>query len=161
MKPFLLRRIALIAVICFVIAFGFLLCWFPPWSANSSSPGSVPRFLLFVGRFHLVVLHLPVALLPLVAALHIWARWPSGAPLRSVLEPLRWLAFLSAMLAASTGLLLARDGGYRGPTFEWHWRFTLAMTTLIYGQRYLAGNQPAIYLYRGHPECSRCHPSGR
>ena len=161
MKPFLLRRIALIAVICFVIAFGFLLCWFPPWSANSSSPGSVPRFLLFVGRFHPVVLHLPVALLPLVAALHIWARWPSGAPLRSVLEPLRWLAFLSAMLAASTGLLLARDGGYRGPTFEWHWRFTLAMTTLIYGQRYLAGNQPAIYLYRGHPECSRCHPSGR
>jgi mono/diheme cytochrome c family protein len=130
MKSTLVRRIGLIAAICFVIAFGFLLCWFPPWSANSSLPGSVPRLLLFVGRFHLVVLHFPVALLPLVAALHIWARWPSGAPLRSILGPLRWLAFLSAMLAASTGLLLARGGGYRGSTFEWHWRFTLAMTTL-------------------------------
>src|ERR1700722_11136897 len=126
----ILSRLALIAAICLVMAFGLLLYLFPPWLAHSSSPGSVPRFLLFAGRFHPVVLHFPVALLPLVAALHVWARWPSGAPWRSILGPLRWLAFFSTMLAASTGLLLARDRGYRGATFEWHWRFTLAMTLL-------------------------------
>jgi hypothetical protein len=117
-----------IAVIVFcAVAFAALLGIFPPWMAGHAGAAAPPRFALFVGRFHPILLHFPVALLPVVAALHLWARRPSGASIRAALAPLRWLACLSAVAAAGSGALLAQEGGYSGPTFDWHWRFGVAL----------------------------------
>jgi len=123
------RRVKVGGIVFCVLAFAGLLLIFPPWAAGHAGSGAAeaPRLALFVGRFHPILLHFPAALLPVVAALHLWSRWPSGASIRAALAPLRWLACLSAVVAAGTGTLLAQEGGYSGPAFDWHWRFGVAL----------------------------------
>ncbi len=79
---------------------------------------------LFLGRFHPILLHLPVALL-LLALLLEAIRLPRLARIApsfpdSVLDSVLWLAALSGGAAASAGWLLAHEGGYDAPLLERH-----------------------------------------
>lgn len=72
------------------------------------------EFAQFVGRFHPLVVHLPIALLLLVPLLELAAlirRWSS---LRESAEFVLSLAALSAIAAVSLGWLLGWSGGYEG-----------------------------------------------
>ena len=75
----------------------------------------------FVGRFHPLLVHFPIAFLLLAGALELLAL--RGAPARRGSPrafPLLVVAAITAAIAASAGYLLGTSGGYGGPTFERH-----------------------------------------
>ena len=79
---------------------------------------------LFLGRFHPILLHLPVALL-LLALLLEAIRLPRLARIApsfpaSVLDAVLWLAAISGFAAAIAGWLLSHEGGYDAPLLERH-----------------------------------------
>jgi uncharacterized membrane protein len=97
-----------------------------------AKPGHTADFVTFVGRFHPLVVHLPIGFLLLVAfaeALTFVPRW------RSRIDPalaLLWPALAaSAVLAFALGLLLAHDGGYPDRLVTLHRRLTLAAVLAI------------------------------
>ena len=77
-----------------------------------------PAWLSFVGRFHIVVLHLPFGCLLLVPVLEWLGR--SSPAIKSAVMPVLLLGTISAVLAASLGLSLAYSEGYSGSVVENH-----------------------------------------
>jgi uncharacterized membrane protein len=99
----------------------------------------------FVGRFHPLLVHFPIAFLLLAGALRLLAwrarRRGVGASSDSVASPwferatppLLALGALSALVAATTGYLLGTSGAYAGDTYLRHQLagFTVAGTALL------------------------------
>ena len=77
----------------------------------------------FVGRFHPLLVHFPIAFLVLAAALELLAagrRPERAARAAAAVPPLLALAAFTAAVAAAAGYLLGRSSGYAGQTFERH-----------------------------------------
>jgi mono/diheme cytochrome c family protein len=84
----------------------------------------VPELLVFFGRFHPTILHLPVTLLLLALVLEglrlpALRRFAPEFP-ATVQGAVLWLAALSGFAAAVTGWLLSHEGGYDAPLLEQH-----------------------------------------
>ena len=78
------------------------------------------EFGFFVGRFHVLLLHLPIGILIAAVVLDWLARRPRYAPLASA-APLLWaLAAISAVLTAILGYLHFAEGSFTGPSAEAH-----------------------------------------
>jgi uncharacterized membrane protein len=97
-----------------------------------SRPGSTADFVRFLGRFHPLVVHLPIGFLLLIA----FAEALSLAPrFRARVDPalgVLWPALVaSGVLAFGLGLLLAHDGGYPLKLVTWHRRLTLLAVLAI------------------------------
>lgn len=74
----------------------------------------------FIGRFHPLIVHLPIALILLVPLLEVAGlRQPLGH-LRQAAGIILGLAAASALAATALGWLLAWSGGYRGPLVTRH-----------------------------------------
>lgn len=73
-------------------------------------------FSLFLGRFHPLVVHLPIGFLLLAVLLEFW---PSDR-MRPAIRVAWALGTLSALVAALLGWLLASGGDYTGPALTWH-----------------------------------------
>lgn len=88
--------------------------------------GHAPDLALFVGRFHPLVVHLPIGFFLLVAAGEAATFHPQ---LRARVEPalglLLVVSALAALLAFLMGQLLALEGGFPGEALGWHRRLTL------------------------------------
>ena len=82
----------------------------------SAPPDGVERgeFSQFVGRFHPLAVHLPIALVLLVALLECAGLFRSGKHLQAVAGFVLALATASALIAVFLGWLLGRSGGYEG-----------------------------------------------
>jgi uncharacterized membrane protein/mono/diheme cytochrome c family protein len=101
----------------------------------------------FLGRFHPLLVHFPIALLVLAGLVELIAgRRGDRSPWASaVLAPLAALAALAAVVAATAGYLLGATGGYGGSTFLLHrlLGITVALlailTALVAWQRRQAG----------------------
>ena len=104
-----------------VIAF---LCLLPLTAELDGEEG--PALLAFFGRFHIVVLHLPIAWLLLVPLLEIVAwKWKLDN-IRAVAGIVLLLAALSAVVAATLGFSLAVADAYAGSTVTAHMWFGIA-----------------------------------
>ncbi len=125
-----LRRPALLLAALGAVALGGLCWWLPLPAAGTEPARKVPSLLLFVGRFHPVLLHLPVGLLIFAATLRGLSLVPPGRTLRPALGWCLWMAAGSAVITAGAGWLLAQEGGYSGPVFDLHWKFGLAIAGL-------------------------------
>lgn len=99
-----------VAIVAIVLWSAFLLLLYrlPP---DGHERGSMPQF---VGRFHPLMVHIPVALLVLVPLLEIAGRRPGRAHLRPAAGWLLSFAAIAALATALDGWLLAWSGGYRG-----------------------------------------------
>jgi mono/diheme cytochrome c family protein len=90
---------------------------------------SVPvKLMLFVGRFHPLIVHLPIGFLAAIAALqalHWIFRFDFGVATRVLL----WLCAMSALASTAVGTLLAWPGGYSGELLSDHRWFGIATST--------------------------------
>jgi hypothetical protein len=106
-------RLGLLAL-ALILLLSSLLLLFPPDGLERAS------WAQFVGRFHLLTVHFPIALVLLVPVLEWAGRNPRFAYLRSSVDFLWPLAMLSSLAAATLGWCLARSGAYSGRLVTQH-----------------------------------------
>ncbi len=119
-------------------------------SATTKDPAP---FTIFVGRFHPLVVHLPIGALVLVTLLEGATAFPRFRDrIDGALAIALPAATAFAAMAFVFGLLLARGGEYAAKTVAWHRGLTLgaivamALTSIAYAA--LSGGAPRI-VYRG------------
>lgn len=85
-------------------------------------PDGIERaeWMQFIGRFHLLIIHFPIALVLLVPVLDLAGRRPSFSYLRLSSGFVLGLATVGAAAAALLGWCLGRSGGYSGPLVTQH-----------------------------------------
>jgi uncharacterized membrane protein len=106
-------RLGLLAL-TLILLLSALLILFPPDGLERTS------WAQFIGRFHLLTVHFPIALVLLVPVLEWAGRDPRFSYLRSSVDFLWPLAILSSLAAATLGWCLARSGGYSGRIITQH-----------------------------------------
>jgi uncharacterized membrane protein len=77
-------------------------------------------FMIFAGRFHPLVVHLPIGFLILAVLAQLATRRPKFHPLKPFLKHLWGLGTISAALAVLFGYLLSLSGDYDENTLFWH-----------------------------------------
>ncbi len=107
--------ISLITIVVFVI--GLLI--FPPlYAAPKVAPSDT---VLFIGRFHPIVLHLPVGALALLCLFELICSTRRGEERFGESALLILLVgALGSVLAVFAGIMLSREGGYTGGNFSLH-----------------------------------------
>lgn len=116
--------LALLLILGYVAA----LLAFPP--RYEPVVGEVPPLLLFIGRFHPILLHLPVGALALLCVMEL------GCLTRAGEEKLGAAALLTLLVGATgsvfaviAGILLSREGGFEGANFSLHQTLALIGTS--------------------------------
>lgn len=89
--------------------------------------------ILFLGRFHVLALHLPIGILALVAFVELYFGFKPGAERPTLVNSIWLLGAVSAVIAAGLGYLLSLSGGYNEDTLELHliWGLITSATALI------------------------------
>jgi len=91
---------------------------------------------LFFGRFHSLVVHLPIGFLLLGSIFFLLSKKEAWCFLKKALPLTFLLATLGAILAASMGWFLAKEGAYSEATLFWHRSLGIA-TALLSGLLHL------------------------
>jgi hypothetical protein len=86
----------------------------------------------FIGRFHLLTVHFPIALILLVPVLELAGRDRRLLHLRSSVDFVWALAAVSSLVAAVLGWSLARSGGYSGRLVTQHMWGGLSVATVCW-----------------------------
>jgi hypothetical protein len=110
LREFRLRPLLLLPILIVTALIVFL----PPEGTERA------EWMQFIGRFHLLAVHLPIALVLLVPVLQLVGRNPEFSYLRLSCGFLLGLATLTATAAAILGWCLGRSGGYSGPLVTQH-----------------------------------------
>ena len=97
-----------------ILLLGGLLLLLPPDGVERA------EWAQFIGRFHLLVIHFPIALILLVPVLEIAGRTKRFGNLSASVDIILAFATLSAIVAASLGWCLARSGNYSGRLVTQH-----------------------------------------
>jgi uncharacterized membrane protein len=80
------------------------------------------HFVLFVGRFHTVLVHFPIRFILLAGLLELFSGKESRERLEPALRLLLGVAAATAIIAAGTGYALSHEGGYSEGWLYWHLR---------------------------------------
>lgn len=102
--------------------------------AFASNDTETPRFVLALGRFHPLILHLPIGVLVFAFFLDIFGRIRKNYHEQTVKLALGFSA-ISAIVACVLGYFLSLEGGYSGETLDIHFYtgiLTAVLTTLLY-----------------------------
>lgn len=78
------------------------------------------EFMNWLGRFHPLVVHLPIGILIAAVVFHWIAHRRPGWKGSDVVSTLYLLGVLSAAFAVFSGWMLAKEGGYQANTIFWH-----------------------------------------
>jgi len=107
------------------------------------------EFLSFIGRFHPLVLHIPIGIFVFVFMVEIYARIKKTDQFTSNISLGLITGTAFAILSCITGLLLAKHGDYSGETVIMHKRLSIAFTVLaaLVSYVYLSHNKPNIHKY--------------
>jgi hypothetical protein len=89
--------------------------------------------ILFLGRFHVLALHLPIGILAFVAIAELYFGFKPNAERPALVNTIWLLGAVSAVIAAGLGYLLSLSGGYNEDTLELHliWGLITSATALI------------------------------
>ncbi len=88
--------------------------------------------VLFFGRFHPLVVHLPIGFLILAIFMEFVSRSPKFKHLKPSIRLIWLLGTLSGAVAALFGYLLSLEGSYTGDTLLWHQWAGIATTILAF-----------------------------
>ncbi|WP_139958257.1 c-type cytochrome domain-containing protein [Flavicella sediminum] len=88
----------------------------------------VPDFVLFLGRFHPLVVHLPIGFLTFAFLLEIFSKWKNNKELRSAIPYALFFSFVTAAKACTLGYMLSLSGEYDGEMLDGHFWFGIATT---------------------------------
>ena len=102
------------AILLPILAVAALVAFLPPDGKERA------EWVQFIGRFHPLLIHFPIALFLLVAMLEIVGRNARFTYLRLSVNFVLTLATLAATMAAVLGWCLARSGGYSGRLINQH-----------------------------------------
>ena len=76
--------------------------------------------LLLFGRFHPLLVHLPIGLIVLLAFLELLACWPRLKKANASAGAILALAVPASIVTAVCGWLLSLGGGYDDRLLQWH-----------------------------------------
>lgn len=82
----------------------------------------------FIGRFHPVLVHLPIGVLLMAILLQWLSRWEKYKVSQSVLKIMLMFGMLSALLSCITGYLLSRNGEYEEGLVSLHMWMGIGVT---------------------------------
>jgi len=98
----------------------------------------LPQIVLFAGRFHPVVLHLPITLIILLIPFSIYLqRRTDTDDLSSLFDVVLHYIALISTLTALAGFLLAADGGYDQESLSFHKWLGVAVAFLTHALVYI------------------------
>ncbi len=133
-----------------IILFGIIAILFvllPLWH-----PAELPLLLLWLGRFHPLVLHFPIVLIILSLIAEVASRAPILKPTERIVEMILVMSVIASIVAVVAGFFLFSSGDYSGPLVERHfWAGSLttafiAATTALYYRRRSGRTANRIYL---------------
>ncbi len=110
---------AWIATLLLIVTFVIGLLIFPPlYDAPKHEPSS---FVLFIGRFHPILLHLPVGALGMLCVFELICSTRRGEEKFGEASLLMLMVGAAgAVMAVMAGIMLSREGGYVGGNFTLH-----------------------------------------
>jgi len=98
-------------------------------------------WISFLGRLHPVVLHLPIGALFTILVAELWLLRSRGGKEQRLMLVFYFFAFVTALMAVATGLILHEEDAYGGSTLDLHEKLGIAtgiVTMLLIGFAYLA-----------------------
>jgi uncharacterized membrane protein len=93
---------------------------------------SVPDFILFLGRFHPLVVHLPIGFLIFAFLLEIYGRWHKNPALSMAISLALLAGAISALVASVLGYMLSLSGDYEEGMLDTHFWFGIATTVVAF-----------------------------
>jgi len=84
----------------------------------------------FFGRFHPLIVHVPIALLLLVPLMELAGLFGRWVHVRAAAGFVLWVAAVGAVASASVGWLLGWSGGYNSGNVTWHMWSGIALAAL-------------------------------
>ncbi|AXT56758.1 hypothetical protein D1815_13730 [Aquimarina sp. AD1] len=90
----------------------------------------VSDFVLFLGRFHPLVVHLPIGFLFFAFILEIVAKYQKKELLKEAVPLALFLGAVSAIIACVLGYMLSLSGDYDGEALDKHFWFGIATTVI-------------------------------
>lgn len=116
-----------IATLLLIVSFVFGLLVFPP--LFEAPEGEASSGILFIGRFHPILLHLPVGALAVLCFMEMACLTRSGEEKLGPAALLTlWIGSAGSVLAVIAGIMLSREGGYEGGNFTLHQTLALVGT---------------------------------
>ncbi|MFK7982456.1 MAG: FN3 associated domain-containing protein [Saprospiraceae bacterium] len=76
--------------------------------------------LNYLGKFHPIILHLPIGFLLLAFMMELHDRWKNRQQFQAAIGFALFWGMGGAVFAATTGYLLSLDGGYEAELLSWH-----------------------------------------
>ncbi|MEW4922894.1 DUF2231 domain-containing protein [Algibacter sp. 2305UL17-15] len=89
-----------------------------------------PDFVLFLGRFHPLVVHLPIGFLIFAFLLELASRKKKYEAVTAAIPLALFLGFASAVVACVLGYMLSLSGDYDGDALDIHFWFGIATTVV-------------------------------
>jgi YHS domain-containing protein/uncharacterized membrane protein len=89
--------------------------------------------VLLFGRFHPLLVHLPIGLIVVLAFLELLARWPRLKNASASAGPILALAVPASIVTAVCGWLLSLGGGYDDQLLQWHKWTGIAVAVMCAG----------------------------
>ncbi|WP_038170536.1 c-type cytochrome domain-containing protein [Verrucomicrobium sp. BvORR106] len=127
-----LRRplVGWICAVGLVVLFAVSMMLVPPVT-NAAKALPTPEWALFFGRFHPIAVHLPVGVLIMAAFMEalVMLRFPLGQAVKGSVGFVMGFGAFGAIVAVVFGILLSREGGYKGGMFAAHQ--TLGIATVV------------------------------
>lgn len=93
---------------------------------------SVPDLVLFLGRFHPLMVHFPIGFLFFAFILEVYGRWKKILQLIDAVALALLSGAISALLACILGYMLAQSGDYGQDALDKHFWFGIATTVFAF-----------------------------
>jgi len=136
-------RSALVTLSPILLLFSLLLL-FPPDGRERA------QWIQFIGRFHPLAVHIPIALMLLVPVLEVAGRWEKFSYLRLSSRFVLGLATIAAAFAAFLGWCLARSGSYSGALVTQHMWGGVSLAAICWFSWVLRGRMGGPHAQRAY-----------